>query len=89
MRCTINLDELRILPKCDVFAYGEADVEYSLAPAEPDIGIMRPYVEDWYVTAIDVGRRLDPQESLYKLIEAALARDLPEYIERCCMDDSQ
>ncbi len=27
-------------------------VEYSWAPAEPDVGIFRPYVTDWYITHV-------------------------------------
>lgn len=28
-------------------------IEYSVQPAEPDVGIMSGYVDEWYVTAIN------------------------------------
>jgi hypothetical protein len=77
------IDELALLPGCACYAYGVADVEYTAAPAEPDVGIMRPYIDELWITGIaldgidmsDPGRQLDSTEPLYKLIEAALHRD--------------
>lgn len=28
-------------------------VEYSVQGAEPDVGIMSPYVDDWYIVAVN------------------------------------
>jgi hypothetical protein len=58
-------------------------VSYEIAPADPDVGIKRPYVENLCIHGIaldgigfsDPGRQLDSTEPLYKLIEAALHRD--------------
>jgi len=48
MRYTMEhtIDELALLPGCACYAYGVADVEYTVAPAEPDVGIMRPYIDE-------------------------------------------
>lgn len=50
----------------------EITVEFSMQGAEPDVGIMSAYVEEWYITEI-AGRPLRKKESadwLYKRIEA-------------------
>ena len=83
MNMEYTIDEQALLPGCACYAYGVADVEYTVAPAEPDVGIMRPYIDELLITGIaldgidmsDPGRQLDSTEPLYKLIEAALHRD--------------
>ena len=83
MNMEYTIDELALLPGCACYAYGVVDVEYTVAPAEPDSGIFRPHVDDLCITGIaldgidlsDPGRQLDSTEPLYKLIEAALFRD--------------
>lgn len=80
MRTELSFDELALLPGCDVWAFGTADIEYSVAPPEPDVGIFRAYADDWHIVAIDVGRVLSPDEPLYRMIESALYRN--EAIER-------
>ena len=94
MRHTMEytIDELALLPGCACYAYGVADVEYTVAPAEPDVGIMRPYIDDLWVTGIALdgidlrnsGRQLDSTEPLYKLIEAALYRD--DALSQACLE---
>ena len=77
------LMELRLIPNCAAYVYGTADVEYSIAPPDPDSGIFSEYVDDIKIVGIsidgcaddDSGRQLDSTEPLYKLIEAALFRD--------------
>ena len=83
MMMEYTIDELTLIPNCACYAYGVADVSYEIAPADPDAGIKRPYVEDLCINGIalngigfsDPGRQLDSTEPLYKLIEAALLRD--------------
>lgn len=84
MKTTYEFDELHLQEGCDVFAYGEAEIEFSVGKPEPDIGIFDRYVEDLWVCSIDVGRVLDPSEPLFKLIEAALYRET-ERIAAACM----
>lgn len=43
-------------------------VEYTVAPAEPDVGIMSHYVDEWYVTAI-AGRPVKKCDWLYRRIK--------------------
>ena len=86
------IDELALLPGCACYAYGVADVEYTAAPAEPDVGIMRPYIDELWITGIaldgigfsDCGRQLDSIEPLYKLIEEALYRD--DALTQACLE---
>jgi len=83
--------ELALLPGCACYAYGVADIEYTVAPAEPDVGLMRPYIDELWITSIsldgihmsDPGRQLDSTEPLYKLIETALFRD--DAISHACL----
>ena len=92
MNMEYRIDELALLPGCAAYVYGVADVEYTIAPAEPDVGIMRPYIEDLCITGIaldgiglsDPGRQLDSTEPLYKLIEAALYRD--DALSQACLE---
>lgn len=51
-RFTYTFDELQLIPNYLILATGEADIEYSKAPAEPDIGASRPYATDIEITAI-------------------------------------
>lgn len=95
MRRTMEyqIDELALLPGCACYAYGVADIEYTVAPAEPDVGVMRPYIDELWITGIaldgidlsDPGRQLDSTEPLYKLIEAALFRD-DDTLSQACLE---
>lgn len=40
-------------------------IEYTVAPAEPDVGIPSAYVDEWYVTAIN-GRTVKKCDWLYR-----------------------
>ena len=96
------LHELRLIPNCAAYVYGIADVEYTVAPPDPDSGIFSEYIDDIKIVGISVdgcadedpGRQLDSTEPLYKLIEAALFRDnelgaclLEYYLERKSWDE--
>lgn len=59
-------------------------VEFSLCRAEPDVGIMYDYVEEWYITEI-AGRPLRKKESadwLYRRIEATKGEE-DRILEAC------
>ncbi len=92
MNMEYRIGELALLPGCAAYVYGVADIEYTVAPAEPDVGIMRPYIDDLCITGIaldgiglsDPGRQLDSTEPLYKLIEAALFRD--DALTQACLE---
>ncbi len=87
-----TIDELALLPGCACYAYGVADAEYTVLPAEPDVGIMRPYIDELWITGIaldghgvkDTGRQLDSTEPLYTLIEAALHRG--DHLLEACLE---
>lgn len=64
-------------------------VEYTVQGAEPDVGIMSSYVDDWYIVAIN-GRTVKKCDWLYKRIDATPGeRDkLVEALnEAACEDD--
>ena len=45
-------------------------VEYSMASAEPDVGIFSDYVDEWYITHIN-GRKVKKCDWLYKRISSS------------------
>ena len=91
---TYYFDELPILPRYAVYAHGEADVSYKIRPAEPDVGIFEPYVDDIYVSAIVVYGQftdnarlnLDQTHWLYEHIEDALLDS--DAINEACEQDA-
>lgn len=44
-------------------------IEFTVQGAEPDVGIMSGYVDDWYITAIN-GRPVKKCDWLYRRIDA-------------------
>jgi len=61
----------------------EITVEFSIGGAEPDVGIMGDYVDEWYITHI-AGRALKKGEKadwLYRRIEKAKEED--KIVEKC------
>ena len=92
MNMEYTIEELALLPGCAAYVYGVADVNYTIAPADPDVGTMRPYIDELWITGIaldgidlsDPGRQLDSTEPLYKLIEAALYRD--DALSHACLE---
>jgi hypothetical protein len=64
----------------------EITVEFKACRAEPDVGIMRDYVEEWSICEI-AGRPLRKKESaawLYKRIDAKKGED--DRILQACYD---
>jgi hypothetical protein len=93
---TYYFDALSILPRYHILASGEADISYSISPAEPDVGIMSPYVADIDVTSVVIYGRaqgqpnlnLDTAHPLYSYIVDALM-DSDDLIEACEEDDRE
>jgi len=52
MYMTYYFDELELLKGYSVLAAGEADIEYRMASAEPDVGIFEPWATDIDITSI-------------------------------------
>ena len=95
MKFTYSFDELELIKGYAVTAAGEVDVDYHIAPAEPDVGIFEPYVDDIDITAIvlnsnkkDVSAlNLSQDHWLYKLIYDALIDD--EHLLNACVEDAE
>jgi hypothetical protein len=93
---TYYFDELPILPRYAVYAHGEADVSYKIRPAEPDVGIFEPYIDDIDVTAIVIhsseadgsNLNLDQAHWLYRRVEDALLNS-DALVEACEEDASE
>jgi len=91
---TYYFDELPILPRYAVYAAGEADISYDIAPPEPDVGIFEHYATDISVDAIvvyghghnDSKLNLDQSHWLYPHIMQALLDD--ESLAQACMEDA-
>ena len=64
----------------------EITVEFTPCRAEPDVGLMSDYVEEWYISEI-AGRQLHKKESadwLYRRIEARKGEE--DRILQACYD---
>lgn len=91
---TYEFDELELLKGYSVLAAGEADIEYKIAPAEPDVGIFEPWVTDIDITSISVhatqkapALNLSQDHWLYKIIYDALMED-SDYLQQRCEEDA-
>ncbi len=95
MKFTYSFDELEIIKNYAVMVAGEVDVDYSIADAEPDVGIFEPYVDDIDITAIVLSSNkkdvpalnLSQDHWLYKLIYDALIDD--EHLLNACVEDAE
>lgn len=95
MKFTYSFDELEIIKNYAVMAAGEVDVDYSIADAEPDVGIFEPYVDDIDITAIVLSSNkkdvpdlnISQDHWLYKLIYDALIDD--EHLLNACIEDAE
>ena len=95
MKFTYSFDELEIIKNYAVMVAGEVDVDYSIADAEPDVGIFEPYVDDIDITAIILSSNkkdvpalnLSQDHWLYKLIYDALIDD--EHLLNACIEDAE
>jgi hypothetical protein len=94
MKFTYSFDELELIPGYAVMAAGEVDVDYHVAPAEHDVGIFEPYIDDVEITSIVIFSNkkdvpplnLSQDHWLYKLIYDALISD--DYLTEACMQDA-
>ena len=92
MMMEYTIDELALIPGCACYAYGVADVFYTVAPPDPECGMHNWSIDDIQITGIsldghgvkDTGRQLDSTEPLYKLIEAALYRG--DHLSEACLE---
>ena len=95
MYMTYYFDELELLKDYSVLAAGEADIEYRMASAEPDVGIFEPWASDIDITSISIYStkkdapplNLSQDHWLYKLIYDALMDD-SDYIQQRCEWDA-
>ena len=95
MYMTYYFDELELLKDYSVLAAGEADIEYRMASAEPDVGIFEPWATDIDITSISIYStkkdapplNLSQDHWLYKLIYDALMDD-SEYLQQRCEEDA-
>lgn len=94
MKFTYSFDELEIIKNYAVMVAGEVDVDYHVSPAEPDVGIFEPYIDDVDITAIVLNSNkkdvpalnISQDHWLYNLIRDALIDD--DYLLEACMSDA-
>ena len=46
MKFTYHFEELPLVKNYAAMVSGEVDVDYNIAPAEPDVGIFEPWITD-------------------------------------------
>ena len=91
---TYSFDELELIPGYAVMAAGEADIEYRIAPAEPDVGIFDPWATDIDIMSIVIHNNkkglsplnLSQDHWLYNMIRDALIDD--DHLLQACIDDA-
>jgi hypothetical protein len=93
MKFTYSFDELELIKGYAVMAAGEVDVDYHVGPAEPDVGIFEPYIDDIDITSIVINAtkqtakfNLSQDHWLYKLIYDAHIDD--EHLLQACIEDA-
>jgi len=94
MKFTYYFDELELIKGYAVMAAGEVDVDYHVGPAEPDVGIFEPYIDDIDITSITLNSikagvpalNLSQDHWLYKLIHDAIIDD--EHLLEACVEDA-
>jgi hypothetical protein len=93
MKFSYSFDELELIKGYAVMAAGEVDVDYHVAPAEPDVGIFEPYIDDIDITSIvifsnkkDPPLNLSQDHWLYPLIYDALIDN--ESLLQACIEDA-
>ena len=89
MKFTYYFEELPLVKNYAAMVSGEVDVDYNIAPAEPDVGIFEPWITDIEITAITVNPNgdalplnLSQDHWLYKLIHDELI-DSDNLLEAC------
>lgn len=91
---TYYFNDLAFMGSMSVYANGEADVSYRIAPKEPDIGIMEPYPTDIEILRISIEGHKDHHSSvnleqthwLFKAIESYLVDS--ENVADECMENA-
>jgi hypothetical protein len=90
---TYYFEELELIKGYAVTATGEEDIEYRIAPAEPDVGIFDPWATDIDITSIVVhsnknnpSLNLSQDHWLYKLIYDALINS--DHVQQSCEEDA-
>jgi len=91
---TYNFEELELIPGYAVTATGEADIEYTMADAEPDVGIFDAWATDIDITSIVLHNNkkdlsplnLSQDHWLYKLIYDALINS--DHVQQSCEEDA-
>jgi hypothetical protein len=94
MKFTYSFDELELIQNYAVMVAGEIDVDYSIAKAEPDVGIFEPWITDVDITSITLNSNkkdvpalnISQDHWLYKMIYDALIDD--EHLLQACIDDA-
>ena len=95
MKFTYSFDELELIKGYAVMAAGEIDVDYSVARAEPDVGVFEPYIDDIDITCIVLSSNkkdvpalnISQDHWLYKLIYDALIDN--ESLLQACIEDAE
>ena len=57
-----TFEDLQLVPGAHVVAAGTATVRYRVAPADPDVGLMRPHVEEFEILSIELDPYLKDDE---------------------------
>jgi len=90
---TYSFEELELIQGYAVTATGEADIEYRIAPAEPDVGIFDPWATDIDITSITLSSNknnpslnLSQDHWLYKLIYDALINS--DHVQEACEENA-
>ena len=91
---TYYFEELELIPGYAVTATGEADIEYRMADAEPDVGIFDAWATDIDITSIVLHNNkkdlsplnLSQDHWLYKLIYDALINS--DHVQQSCEEDA-
>jgi hypothetical protein len=90
---TYSFDELELIKGYAVMAAGEADIEYRIAAAEPDVGIFDAWATDIDITSISIhsnknspSLNLSQDHWLYKLIYDALINS--DHVQQSCEEDA-
>jgi len=91
---TYTFEELELIQGYAVTATGEADIEYRIAPAEPDVGIFDPWATDIDIMSIVIHNNkkglsplnLSQDHWLYKLIYDALINS--DHVQEACEENA-
>jgi len=57
-----SFEDLQLVPGAHVVAAGTATVRYRIAPANPDVGLTRPHVEEFEILSIELDPYLKDDE---------------------------